>query len=66
MQNRTILSKAWARRLKTMYKVERLVCCRCGRVVRVGSRVHVQSQHHALQPSTGRIYHRRCWRRLFF
>jgi len=42
------LNSLWARQLKTSLKVERLVCFRCGRTIRVGSRVHVHHNNHSM------------------
>jgi hypothetical protein len=54
-----------ARRLKKRLGVERLSCFRCGRTIRLGSRVNVHNNCLSQGGSSVKIYHKACWDSLF-
>jgi hypothetical protein len=60
-----ILHRRWALVLVNRCHVE-LICFKCGRRIRVGSKIHVHHLNHPNNPAVTRIYHLKCWKKLFY
>jgi hypothetical protein len=45
--------------------VPSLVCCRCGRKIRIGTMVHLSTTRHQHSRPSHRLFHLRCWNGLF-
>jgi hypothetical protein len=63
VQDNRLLDHEYARRARNL--IGDLVCFRCQRKIRMGSRVHVYRIDHANNPPGHRIYHQRCYDELF-